>query len=81
MSIGDAQKFIRTCLVDAELRDSLNQAPDHEARTALLGKRDLRFSQAEFEEGHRNLLVECQHEANADELKDLSQWWQFLQCV
>lgn len=79
MPIANVRKFAKLAMNDAELRKTLNAAPDREARMAILEARGLPFTDAEFGEGFRSLLVECQSEVAADQLKEFKLWWELLQ--
>lgn len=79
MPIANVRKFIQLAMSDAELRKEINSAEDREARMALLQAKGLSFTDAEFGEGYRSLLVESQTEQAADQLKELKLWWELLQ--
>ena len=78
MSIGNARKFMQAAMTDKALRTALNAAPGHEARQAELGERELSFTDAEFDEAFRSLLVQCQTEDAADALQGVRMWWEML---
>ncbi len=79
MPIANVRKFAVLAMSDADLRKELNAAEGREARLAILEARGLPFTDAEFGEGYRSLLVECQTETAADQLKEFKSWWEFLQ--
>lgn len=81
MSIGNAQTFIRTVQTDKDLRKALNQAPDGEARQAVLAEHGLTFTAPEFGDGFRSLLIQCQTEDAADEIRQIKLWWEMLQAT
>lgn len=78
MSISNAKKFIKRALVDKSLRHNLNQADNQEVRDYILKVENLAFTYPEFEEGYRNLLVNCQSYDQAGQVKELKMWWQML---
>ncbi len=79
MPIGDARKFLTMAMNDATLRKELNKAVDQEARTAILEARKMAFTDNEFQDGFRSMLVQCQTEDAADQLREIKMWWEFLQ--
>ena len=81
MSIGNARKFMQATMRDKALRKALNAAPDVDARQAVLAEHDLTFTDDEFGEGFRSLLVQCQTEDAADELRQIKLWWEMLQAT
>ncbi|NTW48820.1 MAG: Nif11 family protein [Chlorobiales bacterium] len=78
MSIANAQRFVRRMMTDADMRKRLNKAQDHNARQTILLEEELPFSEAEFDEGFRNMLVNCQTYENAEELHQIRMWWELL---
>ncbi len=81
MSIGNVRKFAILAMSDDGLRKELNSAEGREGRMAILEARELVFTDAEFGEGYRSLLVECQTETAADQLKEFKLWWEVLQSI
>lgn len=78
MTIGNAIAFIRRGINDSELRERLTTAPSINVRDEALSDEGLQFSQHEFEEAFRNLLVLCQEAEAADQLNEFKIWWEFL---
>ena len=81
MPIANVRKFAQLAMSEAALRKELNSAANREERMAILEARGLPFTDAEFGEGYRSLLVECQSEAAADQLKEFKLWWEMLQSM
>ena len=78
MTIGNAKKFIKQALTDADFRSQLNSAADAEARQSILNEKGLRFDSNDFEDALRNELLNCQTETAADTLRQIRLWWQLL---
>ncbi len=81
MPIANVRKFAQKAMSDNTLRKELNAAENREARMAILEAKGLPFTDAEFGEGYRSLLVECQTEGAADQLKEFKLWWELLQSM
>jgi hypothetical protein len=73
MSIQNAIKTLKKIQSDAEFRKSLFQWRSADETLAFLAENQLSFSPEEFEDAYRNLLVNCQLEDQADQLKDARQ--------
>lgn len=78
MSIANAQRFVRRMMTDAGLRKRLNSAQNHDARQTILREEELPFTEHEFDEGFRNMLVNCQTYERAEELHQIRMWWELL---
>ncbi|NTV45736.1 MAG: Nif11 family protein [Chlorobiales bacterium] len=78
MSIANAQRFVRRMLTDTEMRKRLNSAQNHDARQIILREEDLSFTEHEFDEGFRNMLVNCQTYERAEDLQQIRMWWELL---
>lgn len=78
MSIGDAQRFLKSVPVDEVLRDGLNRAKSHGEIFSRLKEASFGFSYAEIEEAYTTLLVQCQSEESARHLIEVKSWWDLL---
>lgn len=78
MSIANAQRFVRRMMTDTDLRKRLNKASDHESRQVILREEELAFTEHEFDEGFRNMLVNCQTYERAEDLQQIRMWWELL---
>jgi hypothetical protein len=74
----NVRRLARRISTDAGFRRALARAADQEARLALLAEADLSFTDAEFEDGVRAMLVECQTEEAAEEVREFRLWWDLL---
>ena len=79
MTIGNAISFIKRGLMDDALRDKLNGANSGAELQRILDAEHLAFLPHEFEDALNSLLVKCQYEASAAQLKEFQMWWQLLQ--
>ena len=78
MSVENAKIFIKKALNDKELRDGVNAASNSEEVAAFLESKNLAFNYSELDEAHSNLLTQCQHEDEANELKEFRMWWDMI---
>ncbi len=78
MSIHHAKKFITVGMEDAQLRERLNSAATMTELLAITGEYGVSFTPGEFEDACNNLLVQCQFEEQADQLKEFKMWWDLL---
>lgn len=78
MSISDAQNFIQRAMAESDLVERINDAPDVPAVQDILTKEGYSFNADEFEEAYTHLLTQCQFEEQADCLKGVRMWWEFL---
>lgn len=78
MTIGNAMKFIRSGMVDKDLRQRLNRAGSLERIETVLSEASLTFSNPEFEEAYYHLLTLCQFEEQAEQLNAFRLWWGML---
>lgn len=75
MTIGNAILFIKRGLFDGELRDRLNGASTPPEFQKILDGEKLVFTDYDFDEAYHHLLVKCQEEEDADQLKEFKMWW------
>lgn len=75
MSINNAMKVLKKLQTDPDFRKSLFRCDSADQIFAFLEARQMPYTPEELEEAYRNLLVNCQFEAQAVRLKDA------LQCL
>jgi hypothetical protein len=63
---------------DPALRKELVLAPDRAARDAILAREGLPFTDQEFEEACRAMLVKCQTAEEAEDLAEFRHWWELV---
>jgi len=74
MSIGNAIQFIRKVQSDSSFRNEIYDLSGEDI-PRWLAEREMDFSDDEYEEGYNYLHVRCQDEYEAQELKQLRQWY------
>lgn len=78
MTVGDARKFIKRAATDSQLRDQLNDAPTWDAMAAILETHQFRFTPVDVDKAYHGVLVQCQTEAEALNVKEIKSWWDLL---
>lgn len=78
MSIATARRFIQRALVDEAFVIALNDASAHAEVQALLNQEGFQFNEGQFEDAYHNLLIQCQHAEQAEGLREIKLWWDFL---
>ncbi len=81
MGIEKAKTFIRRGMRDSDLRNRLNTSAGREDMLAILEREQLVFTYSEFDEAYHNLLVQCQEEEQAEQLKEFKMWWDLIQTM
>jgi hypothetical protein len=70
--------FLKELAVSDTLRDSLYEAASKNQISEILKAIPYEFSYDDFDNAYRNLLINCRSEAQAEQLKEIRQWWDFL---
>jgi hypothetical protein len=78
MPISDAKMFLKDLTVSETLRDSLYDAASRNEISDILKAIPYEFNNDELDNAYRNLLVNCRSEEQAECLKEVRQWWEFL---
>ena len=78
MTVGDARKFLIRAVSDMELRNQLNEAPTWDAMAKILEAHNVCFTQVELEEAFNSILVHSQTRDEADLIREIKGWWNFL---
>lgn len=78
MPINDAKMFLKDLAVSETLRDSLYDAASKNDISDILKTIPYEFSTDELDDAYRNLLINCRSETQAEQLKEIRQWWDFL---
>ncbi len=63
------------------LRDRLNASAGPEDVLAILESEHLVFTYSEFDDAYHNLLVQCQEEEQAEQLKEFKMWWDLIRTI
>jgi hypothetical protein len=78
MTIGNAETFIKRGQIEPALRRRLNVTTNPDEFFSVLSEEKLPFTVEEFDDAYRKMLLECQHEENADQLKEFKMWWDLV---
>lgn len=79
MTVAAAETLIRKAMSDPAMVQRINAAPDRSAVDRIFAGLDLKFNELEFEQAHLYLLTCCQTIEQAEAVKAIKQWWDFLQ--
>lgn len=75
MPVNDALKFINEFRANHEFRAALNSLNTRDELSRFLQWNGYNFSNNEFEDGLRSLLLKCGDEDEADEVKEIGMWY------
>ena len=78
MTVAAAQKFIHRIQTEQALVSRINGADDETALREILSELDLPFNYQEFEQAYHNTLTRCQTTEQADAVKEIKTWWDYL---
>ncbi len=78
MPMSDAKMFLKDLTVSEMLRDSLYEAASRNEISDLLRTIPYEFTNDELDNAYRNLLINCRSEEQAETLKEIRLWWDFL---
>lgn len=78
MAMDNVRRLMQAIHTDADLKKSLAQAPDQEAREAILRERNLHFTHNEFDAIIDHLHVQCQTPEQAERFHQFRMFWDFL---
>lgn len=78
MTLAAAQQFIQRAVNDRELVQRINKAADNESVRHVLSELGLDFNYVEFEQAYFNVLTWCQTYDQAEAVKEVKLWWDYL---
>ena len=78
MTLDAAQQFIQRAVNDRDLVEQINSASDAQQVQQILSKLNLHFNYEEFEQAYWNVLTWCQTYQQAEAVKEIKLWWDFL---
>ncbi|WP_075602644.1 Nif11 family protein [Saccharicrinis aurantiacus] len=70
MSIQNAKKFIQSVQTDSVFRSELYKVDGLDGLNTFITKKDLPFSETDFEEAHSMMMFKCQFAEEHDELEN-----------
>lgn len=78
MTLAAAQQFIQRAVNDREMVCRINSAANRYEVRQILSELDLCFDQDEFEPAFFNVLTWCRTFEQAEAVKEVKMWWDFL---
>jgi hypothetical protein len=78
MTLAAAQQFIQRAINDPDMVSRMNAAPDGTAIRQILEQMNLPFDKEEFDPAYVNMLTWCQTHEQAEAVKEIRVWWDFL---
>lgn len=78
MPMNDAFTFLGVCRTDEGFRQKSYACADDDAFRLFIAESGYSFSDAEFEDALRATELRCRDEYEADEIKQLGQWYRLM---
>ncbi len=78
MPMIDAFEFLGVCRTNVSFRLKSYECADADAFRQFVAAAGFRFSDAEFEDALRATELRCRDEYEADEIKQLGQWYRMM---
>ena len=79
MTIASAESFIRQVISTPALVQRLNAAPDRAAIKEIISELGPGFDTDQFQQAYFNLLTHCQADTQAELIKEVKLWWDYLE--